>query len=105
MIEIITKDMSKNHNWSVEDCLLVMTEFVKRYKTEDFKSIEKDVAKKIGAPPGSVNLTRVNFVALLEGKSEGFGSNASNFQEIALNMFLESNKNISKSKLIYILSN
>ena len=47
--------MSKNHNWSLEDCLLVITEFVKRYKTEDYKSIEKDVAKKIGAPPGSVN--------------------------------------------------
>ena len=39
--------MSKNHNWSLEDCLLVITEFVKRYKTEDYKNIEKDVAKKL----------------------------------------------------------
>ena len=97
--------MSKNHNWSLEDCLLVITEFVKRYKTEDYKNIEKDVAKKIGTSASSVNLTRANYVALLEGKSEGFGSNASKCQEAALNAFLEENKTLSKNKLIYIFKN
>ena len=97
--------MARNHNWSVEDCLLVITEFVKRYKAEDYKSIEKNVAKKIGTSASSVNLTRANYVALLEGKSEGFGSHASQIQKEALSVFLENNKEISKSKLIYILSN
>ena len=97
--------MSKNHNWSVEDCLLVITEFVKRFKEEDYKSIEKDVAKKIGTSASSVNLTRANFVALLEGREEGFGSNASKYQEAALNNYLNSNDTINQKKLIYILSN
>ena len=97
--------MSKNHNWSEEDCLLVITEFVKRYKTEDYKNIEKDVAKKIGSSANSVNLTRANYVALLEGKSEGFGSNASKYQKAALNNFLEKNKTLTKKQLIYIFKN
>ncbi len=97
--------MANKHNWSIEDCLLVINEFANRYKTEDYKSIEKDVAKKIGTVAGSVNLTRQNYVALLEGKTEGFGANTSKIQEAALNRFLETNKDISKSKLIYILSN
>lgn len=97
--------MSKNHNWSIEDCLFVITEFVGRYKTEDYKSIERDVAKKIGTSASSVNLTRMNYVALLVDKNEGFGSNASKLQEAALNHFLESRQGISKNKLIYILSN
>ena len=97
--------MSKNHNWSEEDCLLVITEFVKRYKTEDYKNIEKDVAKKIGSSANSVKLTRANYVALLEGKSEGFGSNASKYQKAALNNFLEKNKTLTKKQLIYIFKN
>ena len=97
--------MSKNHNWSVEDCLFVITEFVKRYKMEDYKKIENDIAKKIGTTSASVNLTRMNYVGLLKGKTEGFGSNSSKFQEIALNKFLETNDDLTKAKLIYIFSN
>lgn len=97
--------MALNHNWSIEDCLLVINEFVNRYKTEDYKKIENNVAKKIGTTSVSVNLTRLNYVALLEGRTEGFGSNASKFQEAALNKFLENNSEITKAKLIYILGN
>ncbi|WP_026706663.1 hypothetical protein [Flavobacterium frigidarium] len=97
--------MAVNHSWSIEDCLLVISEFVKRYKTEDYKKIEKDVAKKIGTTTSSVILTRQNYIALLEGKSEGFGANASKAQEAALIIFLENNKDITRPKLIYILSN
>ncbi len=97
--------MAINHNWSIGDCLFVITEFVKRYKKEDYKSIEKDVANKIGTSASSVNLTRQNYVALLEGKTEGYGANASKSQEAALNNFLETNIDITKSKLIYILKN
>ena len=38
--------MSKNHNWSLEDCLLVITVGKKMY-TEDYTYIEK-TPKKIG---------------------------------------------------------
>tara|TARA_B110000208_G_C11716925_1_gene411419 strand:+ start:924 stop:1217 length:294 start_codon:yes stop_codon:yes gene_type:complete len=97
--------MAKNHNWSIEYCLLIITEFIKRYKVEDYKSIEKDIDKMIGTSSNSVNLTRLNYVSLMQVKNEGFGSNASAYQEAALNKFLEANKDISKSKLVYILSN
>ena len=94
--------MKKNHSWSIEDCLFVINEFVHRYKNEDFKKIEQDIAKKIGTSSASVNLTRSNFVAILKDKKIGFGSNASALQKEAINVFLE-NSNLSKNKLIYIL--
>ena len=97
--------MTANHKWTKEDCLLVITEFVKRYKTEDYKSIEKDVAKKIGTTASSVNLTRANYIALLTDKREGFGSNISSTQADTLLHYLENYSDVSDSKLIYILSN
>ena len=97
--------MAKNHKWTQEDCLLVITEFVKRYKTEDYKSIEKDVAKKIGTTASSVNLTRANYISLLTDKREGFGSNISSTQVNALLYYLKNYNDVSDSKLLYILGN
>lgn len=97
--------MAAKHKWTKEDCILVITEFVKRYKTEDYKSIEKDVAKKIGTSASSVNLTRANYISLLTDKREGFGSNISSTQADALLHYLENYSDVSDSKLIYILSN
>ncbi len=97
--------MAAKHKWTKEDCILVITEFVKRYKTEDYKSIEKDVAKKIGTTASSVNLTRANYIALLTDKREGFGSNISSTQAEALLHYLENYNDVSDSKLIYILGN
>lgn len=97
--------MATKHKWSQEDCLLVITEFVKRYKTEDYKSLEKDIAKKIGTSVNSVNITRANYVSLLTDKREGFGSNISSTQGKALIHYLENYNDVSDSKLVYILSN
>ncbi|MDY2588207.1 hypothetical protein [Winogradskyella aquimaris] len=93
------------HKWTKKDCLLVITEFVKRYKTEDYKNTEKDVVMQIGTSASSVKMTCKNFVPLLINQLEGFGSNISKTQGEALMNYLENYNDVNPKKLIYIFEN
>lgn len=82
----------KRHNWSKEDCLLVINGFVNGES-------EEVIADKIGTSVNSVILTKKNLIAILDGKTEGFGSNTTQNQKEAVNEFLDDYKKSLINKL------
>ena len=96
--------MKTSHNWTMEENLLVITEFVKRYKYQDQKTIEQNLAEKIGTTAYSVRLTRKNLYYYAINKREGFGSSHSSNQVKALLYYLENLHDGDDKKLLRILS-